>query len=375
MRIAILTLPLHTNYGGILQAYALQTVLERMGHTVEVLQKKPGFAHPLPLMPIVYGKRIIKKILKDWSTPILAEQKNKYENEIIQQNTRKFIDKYIHIRELDKLTDVTESDYDAIVVGSDQVWRPSYFKKMWNSQMENAFLGFTFNWDIKRVAYAVSFGVDYWEFGKTETKICKTSANKFNAISVREDSGIILCNKYLNLEAVKLLDPTMLLEREDYNKLLSHKRMAEEGCMMCYILDKDNQKDQIINKAIEIYGLKPVYTNKVSSNRKLSLEDRTQPPVEDWLRAFRDTELIVTDSFHACVFSILFGKPFIAIGNEGRGLSRFKSLLGTIGLQERLYSEKFQYTSLQELNKQMDIVKEKICPFRKESLDFLNFNL
>ena len=73
------------------------------------------------------------------------------------------------------------------------------------------------------------------------------------------------------------------------------------------------------------------------------LAERVQPPVEQWLRGFYDAEFVVTDSFHACVFSILFHKPFIVVGNARRGMSRFKSLLSIFALGDRLVMDVTQF--------------------------------
>ena len=126
MRIGILTLPLNQNYGGILQAYALQTVLERLGHEVRVVEWKRPYGLPFYKMPYVYGKRMVMNLLGH-KIPVLYEQKCHREQSIIRQNTDKFIKKYIHLVEYDDFSDIKESEYDAVIVGSDQVWRPRYF--------------------------------------------------------------------------------------------------------------------------------------------------------------------------------------------------------------------------------------------------------
>lgn len=95
----------------------------------------------------------------------------------------------------------------------------------------------------------------------------------------------------------------------------------------------------------------------------------TQPPVEQWLRAFHDSEFIVTDSFHACVFSILFRKQFVVYGNEGRGMARFYSLLTILGLEDRLVYNYEQYRKLAPID--YDIVYTKLDAWRSQSLEVL----
>lgn len=345
MRIGILTLPLHTNYGGILQAYALQTVLERMGHEVVVFNKKAKHEIlPLYKRPIYYGGRLMKKLLIDPQTVIRREYVTRKEYPIVSQHTQRFIHDYIHCSWIRGLNDINKADLDAIIVGSDQIWRPIYFGKMWNEDLTNAFLAFTKDWNIKRFAYAASFGVDEWEYPEHLSSALKDAAALFDGISVREQSGVGLCEKHLNLEAVQVLDPTMLLSKEDYIELIENIHQPQsQGNLFCYILDSTPEKDGLIARIAREKKLTPFHVKAEGLGRTKTIEERTHKPVEAWLRGFYDAEFVITDSFHACVFSILFGKPFIVVGNKGRGLSRFSSLMEMFGLKYNLISEASEY--------------------------------
>ena len=372
MRIAILTLPLHTNYGGILQAYALQTVLQRMGHEVEVLQNTSVYAHNPFLMPLVYVKRIAIKFLKDWNTPVFIECKRKKEAPVIRQNTDRFINKYVNLRKIKSLKDIFSTDYDAFVVGSDQIWRKSYFIGMWNTQIKDAYLYFTSKWDIKRIAYAVSFGTDNIdEYSPSDIVDCKEAIGMFDAVSVRESSGIELCLENFGKEAEHVLDPTMLLTKEDYISLIEKSGVpCSPGDMLCYILDPTPLKNSIISKIAKEKNLTPFNVFAEVYNMHLPLEQRIQPPLEAWLRGFMDAKFIVTDSFHACVFSIIFGKPFLAIGNKDRGMSRFSSLLMKFGLQSNLIYNDFELDNFP--NKPGEMLIAKLAIERQKSYEFLN---
>lgn len=343
MRIGILTLPLHTNYGGILQAYALQTVLERMGHEVHVIEeKRRPLSIPIQNMPFCYGKRIVKNIIGR-KCPIFYEQKYNCEQPIIRQNTDKFIKKYIHIAEYDDFSDIKESEYDAIVVGSDQVWRPRYFGI---NQIENAYLKFAEGWNIKRISYAASFGTDEWEYNSKQTSECGRLLRMFDAVSVREDSGVDLCKRYFGVEAQHVLDPTMLLNKEDYIKLFTDANTPKsKGNLLCYILDETEEKKALIKCIADEKGLIPFNVKSQSDDINSPVSERIQPPLEQWLRGFYDADFVVTDSFHACVFSILFNKPFIVYGNKGRGMSRFYSFLKIFGIEHTLLTDIMQYNS------------------------------
>lgn len=346
MKIGILTLPLHINYGGILQAYALQTVLERMGHEVNIIEKEK---QPLSIhkykMPFTYGKRIAKNIIGE-KVPIFYEQKYNREQPIIRQYTDQFIEKYIHVKKYKNFSDIKKSEYDAIVVGSDQVWRPKYFGI---NQIEQAYLKFTENWNIKRIAYAPSFGTDEWEYTTQQTLICGELIKKFDAVSVRENSGVDLCKKYFGVEAQHVLDPTMLLNKEDYIKLFeANNTPKSQGNLLCYFLDETDEKKALIKRIAKEKGLIPFNVKSKSDDINTPISDRVQPPLEQWLRGFYDAKFVVTDSFHACVFSIIFNKPFIVYGNIKRGLSRFESLLNIFELSGTLLTNFSEYKNIKE---------------------------
>jgi hypothetical protein len=370
MRIGILTLPLHTNYGGILQAYALQTVLERMGHDVCLIEKKrQPLRLPLWKAPLSYGKRIIKN-LTGHPYPICFEQKINREEPLVRQNTDKFVNKYIKRRFVDDFSEIGKDDFDAIVVGSDQVWRPKYFI----DGIENAYLTFAKEWNIRRIAYAASFGTDKWEYSSEQTTSCRRLLKNFDAVSVRESSAVTLCREHLGVDVKRVLDPTMLLSTNDYMKLFdANGTPKSNGNLLCYIIDETPEKMSFVNKIAQERGLIPFRVNSKVENLIAPLQERIQPPVEQWLRGFYDADFVVTDSFHACVFSILFNKPFFVLGNEKRGLSRFSSLLGMFGMENLLVTNK-------DLNeKQNDIdwarVMSLLAEEKKKAINFLNENL
>lgn len=365
MKIGILTLPLHTNYGGILQAYALQTVLERMGHEACLIEeKRKPLRLPLWKMPLVYGKRIAKNIMGH-PFPVFYEQKINNERNIIQQQTDKFINKYIKRKIFEDFSDIKETDFDAIVVGSDQVWRPKYFHKI-----EHAFLDFTDGWNIKRIAYATSFGTDVWEYTMEQTECCKKLIKCFDAVSVREKSGVALCLEYLGVKAEHVLDPTMLLSKQDYIRLFEDAKTSKsKGTLLNYILDDTPEKTALIEMIAKEKKLQPFRVNAVS-NINLPVEKRIAPSVEQWLRSFYDAEFVVTDSFHACVFSILYNKPFIVVGNKERGLSRFNSLLNMFGLEKLLYTKNF--LNLNYSNIDYSNIYDELNKLREQSLSFLS---
>lgn len=372
MRIGILTLPLNINYGGILQAWALQTVLERMGHEVWVIVKNPYMPAPLYKFIWIYLYRAFKKfVLGKRNIHIFRERdfnKGNSPDSPKRLYTNAFIKKHIKAKYIYHFKELTPSDFQAIVVGSDQIWRYHYNKSDFTPNPENTFLAFAQKWTITRIAYAASFGTDVWEYPLEMTNKIKVLANRFDAVSVREDSGVTLCKKYLGVEACRLLDPTLLLNKDDYNSLIKHED-APRGSLMCYILDQTAYKTSVISKVSEVTGLSPF--NTIAQG-----DSEPQPPVEQWLAGFRDADMIITDSFHACVFSIIYHKSFIVIANESRGGTRFVSLLEMVGISGNLLYEGNGLTN-EMLHPHIDYaqVDSRLQKLVAKSKSFLNSNL
>lgn len=369
MKIAILTLPLHTNYGGILQAYALQTVLERMGHSVNVLNTSVVKNIPAK-WAWVFLKRIIKKKFLKKREIIFREHHEKKLYPILSQYTAPFIEKHIHQHIISKLDDVKESEYEVFIVGSDQVWNPYCFRPMWNTGMSDAFLAFVENKTCKKISYAASFGFEDWKISKKEIKECARLAKKFSALSVREKSGCILGKNHLDVNLEWVPDPTMILQREDYLKLIGNSFENGKNGLLNYILDESEEKQRLVVQIAEDFNLKPFRVNSKIENIFAPTEDRIQPPVEKWLAGFRDAKMVVTDSFHACIFSIIFNKPFVVYGNAGRGMARFESLLSFFDLTNNLIKSYKDYDK-DNVNLKVDY-SEKLNEFMNIGLSFLH---
>ena len=145
-----------------------------------------------------------------------------------------------------------------------------------------------------------------------------------------------MCKELFDVQACQVLDPTILLSREDYQRFASTAPQSP-GNLMVYVLDRTEEKDAFIAEFAEKRGLVPFYANsKVETwDVDIPAAERQQPPLETWLKGFADAEFVLTDSFHACVFSILFHKPFGVFVNLERGLSRIESLLQPLGLMDR----------------------------------------
>lgn len=368
MKVGILTQPLRNNYGGLLQAYALQTVLERFGHDVTIVNR----CYPKPQSSLLSKILRIKNILIGRGVACTDAGKIAF----VEENTSRFISENYKLsapmfttKEL--IAYQKQEKLDAIVVGSDQVWRPCYSPNIYNY-----FLDFTEGKDVKRYSYAASYGVDTWEFSQQETEICSKLAKLFNGITVREASAVKLCKEHLGVKAQHVLDPTLLLSQQDYKALLKGNTHTSGGKLFTYILDAGAEKESIINKLSEVAGLKPfICMPKLKftyQNAKKSLKDCQYPAVEQWIQSFIDAEMVITDSFHGTAFSIIFNKPFWVLANPRRGNTRMESLLETFGLKDRMInSENIGQKDLKaSINwEKVNTIKEDL---KVESMSFLS---
>ena len=374
MKIGILTLPLHTNYGGNLQAYALMTFLARQGHDVILINRqKTKFKYSSSLIK-KYAIRIIRKyILAQKNIYVFQELKEQQEYPILSKYTQKFIDKYIqpqtetYYTSSDLQKGFTNYNFEAIIVGSDQVWRPRYAPNIYDYYLE-----FTKSAKLKRVSYAASFGTNEWTYDKEQTTRCLQLLQKFDSISIREADAVALIKEKASIDATHVLDPTMLLNAKDYRNLLATD-LTQKADLLVYILDEDKDKKSVIEDISSSLSLNVKLANVNIYDFSIEISKRIAPSVESWLQGFYESEFIITDSFHACVFSILFNKPFIAYGNKNRGLSRFSSLLSMFGLEDRLITSKEEIKLINLKEKiNWDLVNSKVETERDNAIKFLN---
>ena len=367
MRIGILTQPLRTNYGGLLQAFALQTVLTRLGHEAMILNRCYTNApdslvtRMLRIKNILIGRDVV---CKDENKISKAEEKiSKF-----IQNRYKLTDSIYTTEDLKKC--VEKEKLNAIVVGSDQVWRPRYSPNIFNY-----FLDFLDSKAVKRYSYAASFGVDSWEYSQYETERCSRLAQLFDGITVRESSAVELCKENLGVKAEHVLDPTLLLSAQDYIDLISTDIEKSSGELFTYILDSGAEKDTIIEMIAKATNHKPFACmpklKLTYKNARKNLEDCKIPAVEQWIQSFVDANMVVTDSFHGTVFSIIFNKPFWVVANPQRGNTRMESLLAVFDLKDRMVTE--ENIANKDLNAPIDWEKVNSIKkdWQKKSMEFL----
>lgn len=240
--------------------------------------------------------------------------------------------------------DMTRADdrCNNFILGSDQLWNYHCIKDNgWYFMLD--FVG-----DTKRkIAYATSFGHDHSFFPPEEEKKARFYLQRFNSISVREDSGVQICRDVFGVEAVKMIDPAFLCGRRAYERLLPNAKVRfDSPYLLAYILTPSDEKKKALLYLAKRLNLKLKVIvdrqgDKAELIRQLGLEENMlqADQIEDWLYSIKHAEYIVTDSFHGTLFSIVFNKRFVSINNPRRGATRFTSLLSSIHLENHLVPE------------------------------------
>lgn len=363
MKIAILTQPLGHNYGGVLQNYALQQVLIKLGHEPITIEK--DYRQHISLLKLIleFPKRIYTKYILKRRKYILSEKQYNIHYKKVWKQLSPFVSNFVNYIYVKNYFSINIEMYDAFIVGSDQVWRPRYNK----GKLDSMYLSFVpYSAKVKRLVYAASFGTSHWEYSEEQTSESRKLARNFDAISVREFDGVDLCRKYLNRnDAITVLDPTLLLEKEEYLKICKDIPLSNKNLLFAYILDADNEVRSILKNIAEKFGLQL----KIAG-----ADESCTLTVEEWIAMFRDSKMIVTDSFHGTIFSIIFNKEFYSISNQSRGRSRFESLLSQFNLLNRLYNNILDIDTSGSTINWNDIELNKKLK-QKVSTDFLTKNL
>lgn len=305
----ILNLQHTNNFGACLVAYALQTAIERCGSKAQVINYRP------------------EKKARPFSG---AFQRERAAGRNFEKFRRRFLNLTRVCRNMDDLSELNAS-LDSFVVGSDQVWRFRYVYRF----LQEYLLAFAAP-SKTLFSYAASFGTDFWEGNDQATEIMREKLLRFNRVSVREESGIAICREAFGSEAVRVLDPTLLLSAADYAPIIKESQLKLPGRYVAkMILDETPEAAAEVERLAKEKGWKVVdiYGSRKKIGGKEAMLCR---PVGDWLKLLQNADYVVTDSFHCVCFSLIFEKQFICVVNPERGISRLDSLLGIFGLRDRL---------------------------------------
>lgn len=328
MKIDIITLHRVRNYGSSLQTLATQQILEKLGCQAEIIDYYPERYTSFGLL-----KRLKYKSDKLAKNPILLFGARviisfSYIKKKIVFDS--FLKRYIKMTpktyrsEKELLDDMPVAD--AYCTGSDQVWNSH-----WNEGVDRP-LYLSFVPENKyRFSYAASIGNS--ELSKNEAEEVKPMLALYKHITVRENTGIDIMNSMGLNNVQQMLDPTLLFKGEQWQKYTSD-RFKNKKYVVTYNLHHDKRIDDYAMKVAQANGLK-VYNITYNIHdiiRKGTI--KWCPKIEEYLGLIRDAQYVITDSFHATVFSILFNKKFMVIYPE-QASSRIRSILELLNLQDR----------------------------------------
>ena len=277
--------------------------------------------------------------------------------------------KYHSTKELEK--HFGKENFDMVVVGSDQVWR-------WNILGSNYFLDFVDKRNTRKVSYAASFGMSHWEENGLDTFKIAELLKEFSRVSVREQTGVGICQHTFGIHAELVIDPTMLHDASFYEKtLLKGYERTDEAKMVSCILGNEHKGHclQLSNWAWkrslayeELY-----WTSWDFFHMEFCRGSFYHISVSEWLNEIRNASYVVTNSFHCAVFAILFHKQFVVLNNHSGGGDRIRTLLTALHLEDRFSSSLDDRILSQLLHEPISYekVEKRLGVLRESSLAFL----
>jgi hypothetical protein len=343
--------PQTRNYGAILQTFALSEVVRQLGYEVELIDIRDSTRNTTFIRKV---KQFVKNKIEGNPFRLFLENKVCFSKPLYS-----FSELNTHAK-----------DYYAVIVGSDQVWRPEYC----GSQALNFFLDFVPR-NVKRIAYAVSFGLEDWDVGEDLTFQARKEVEAFHAVSVRELSGVHICKEVFGIYASQVLDPTLLAAPGLFHELIglqSFNSTSESKYIASFFLDKTEESTLIESVIASNTGLS---VNRINKRIVAFFGKKVERylSIPKWLKVLKDSELVLTDSFHCVCFSIMFRKQFVCFGNKTRGLARLNSLLKLVNLEDRLFMSFTEFVNSNVLSKSIEynLIESRIVAHREFSLDFL----
>lgn len=343
MKVSILTYHWEDNYGATMQAYATYKAIKQLGHSPEFIDLR------LPYNPSLKSRLVFG--LKRYRF-------NKFRQKYFRKRTPKI---YWSVDELRN----NPPQSDCYLVGSDQTWNPQIGKEL----LPAFFLTFG-DQSIKRISYATSIGLNKWEESPYISNEDISKALKhFNQILLRENSGIRIAKEIFNAEAKQVIDPVLLFP--SYPELTGE--IKQTGEIITYkLINDENFYENALTIAKDLN--KPV--RSIGSVRKPSGFRAAYPEsVEDWVKRIAGSEIVITDSFHGTVISLLYHRQFVVYIGDSNRITRIVSLLSQLGLEERILTGKNSIEDIRDMAlKKIDWteIDSKLHNLRQNSLSLLS---
>lgn len=367
-KVGIITFHNSYNCGSMLETYAMQEIIKKGGLNPEIVNfSSPG---QISLYTAWFKNNSVKNIVKNiLISPYIEHIKSNNEKYIEFQKKYFYLSKFI----MDS-SNLKDEEYDTVISGSDQIW---------NITIDDYDDAYFLNWvkNAKRVAYSPSFGSKNILKYSDKPKKYKKLILDYDAVSVREKNGKKWIKDLTGLDVPVLLDPTLLLEREDYEKLISEDILENEDYIFFYSPGFNNDICKYVKEVANKYNMKVVtWSSKqyyVKNIKKYGFELPEYENPEMYLYLIKNAKLIFTTSYHGTIFSTIFRKKFYTIRNGGMygEDDRVITLLEQINLMDRLipyeFDDKFDYMSQPNF---IDSDK-KLLKLKEKSIKFLNDNV
>lgn len=307
----IATLWFSCNYGAILTTYALYRLLEEMGKRPVLLDYAALCNYP----PFIKEDNISRSFMRRHRLACTEQLKN------------------------DGDYDALNNSLDTFIIGSDQVWRWRYTSPYGLAYFLDYVRG-----DKRKVAFASSFGIETEERPAESVARARHCLQAFDAVSVREKSGVDILREHYGINGEWVLDPVFLCRMEDYDTLCEGAERQEPPYVLSYVLEPD---DAIRHHIAAISGERGAQAiNMVDAQRDFEEMQRRfgagqiarDVSPEQWVQNIRHCDFFITDSFHGVCYALMFNRPFLCVAPPQRGRTRFDSLLGLVGLQRCMLS-------------------------------------
>lgn len=369
LKIGLITIYHVPNYGSVLQAYATQVLLEKLGHECKIINYKyPNKFHYSLGRP---KQSIINKIGRFLGLNSAHRKANKL---------KEFKDKYFHFTKLyshlNELKSEDWKDYDLFVVGSDQVWKSKY------TLGDTTFLLSFVPEKKRRISIASSFATS--SIPEEYRERYKSFLKKFDAISVRENNGKYIIEKELMLNCTPsvILDPTLLLSKDEWLEIIPRSNFKKKKkYILLYMLTYAFEPRPYIFEVIkhlqkqedyDVIALEGYTPYEKAGGIKMT--DKTDSSIPEFIDLFANADIVVTSSFHGTAFAINFGIPLISIVPCDKGDDRQSTLLKSMGADSCIATTKKTINDLQQYYDR-ESTQEAIRNLRKESIKWISDNL
>lgn len=339
-KVGIISFQNANNYGALLQLFALQTAVEKLGEKAEIIN---------------YESQNFD--LEEFQLDCFKDFKHKY---------LKLSPKYV------KGGDIDTSNYDVIVTGSDQVFNPALTKND-----STYFLDFIKKDEgIVKASYAASTSID-GEKEKTVREFFAKYLKEFSFVSLREKEFIPIAQEYTKEKVISCVDPTQLLSANDYESIINIPEITDRGYILLFRIwpyEKLRDFANILSlhtkkKLVAVTFYEGEYTFVEGSKIVKQLE------VPKWLSYFKNADLVITDSFHGLMFSIIFRRPFYIWAKKDARAYRIKNILKSLELSDRMYRDDIVPSKIDfsidytKANEKLSIMKESSIEYLKQIIN------